>query len=187
MPRIFDWTSFKRWAKGLSFPVERSWSSNKKFMSRRAYLTRGVVLFFEGHVARADLIIFLKKLLLKAGSHNLELEFPGDVFLRSLTGSIGNRTSESTEIYTRKLFHQSKSESLKFLIRVHALEDNPASEGDFAFVEFVFTGDLSVRKVSSHLREETIDIPLVSRAPSGGELVPSQFESSEARLVFNLL
>lgn len=128
--------------------------------------TKEVFLLFEGQVARVDLIIFLKHFLLKARSHNLELEFPGGVFLGSLAGSVGNRTGEGTEIYTWILFHESKSESWKFLIRVYASEDNPESEGDVVFVEFVFTRDPSVCMVSSHLREETIDMHLVLRAPS---------------------
>lgn len=88
------------------------------------------------------------------------------MFLGSHAGSVGNRTGEGTEIYTWILFHESKSESWKFLIRVYASEDNPESEGDVVFVEFVFTRDPSVCMVTSHLREETIDMHLVLRAPS---------------------
>lgn len=135
-------------------------------MSWMAYLTKSAILFFEGQAARVNLIIFLKHVLLKARCRNLELALPGDAFLGSHAGNLGNRTGEGTEIYTWIPFHESKSESWKFLIRVYASEDNPESEGDVVFVEFVFTGDLSVCRVSSHLREETIDMHLVLRAPS---------------------
>jgi hypothetical protein len=135
-------------------------------MAVRVCLTEGVVLLFEGAVARVDLIIFLKHFLRKARSHNLELEFLGGVLLGSNAGSVVNRTGEATEIYTWILFHEGKSESWEFLIRVYAPEDNPEPKRDIVFVEFVFARDPSICRVSSHLREEAIDMHFVLRAPS---------------------